>query len=76
MFIQKYLYSDNIYIDHASLFNLSFFFNYRGPSYSFIFIFLTPAHSLWDLSSLTRDGTHNPALEVQSLSHWAAREAP
>ena len=31
---------------------------------------------MWELSSLTKDGTHNPALEAQSLNHWTAREVP
>ena len=31
---------------------------------------------MWDLSSLPRDGTHAPAVEVQSLNHWTTREAP
>ena len=29
-----------------------------------------------DLSSLTRGRTLSPALEVQSLNHWTAREIP
>ena len=32
----------------------------------YIIVFATP-HSMWDLSSLTRDRTHVHALEVQSL---------
>ena len=31
---------------------------------------------MWDLSSLTRDWTRGPAVEAQSLNHWAAREVP
>jgi len=31
---------------------------------------------MWGLSSVTRDGTHAPAVEVQSLNHWTAREVP
>ena len=31
---------------------------------------------MWDLSSLTRDGTHTPCLGRQSLNHWTAREVP
>ena len=30
--------------------------------------------SMWDLSSLTRDQTNAPVLEVQSLNHWTAKE--
>ena len=32
--------------------------------------------SMWDLSSLTRDQTNAPVLEVQSLNHWTAKEVP
>ena len=31
---------------------------------------------MWDLSSLIRDRTCAPALEVWSLNHWTTREAP
>ena len=30
---------------------------------------------MWDLSSPTRDKPVAPTLEVQSLNHWAIREA-
>ena len=30
----------------------------------------------WDLSSLARDQTCTPVLEVQSLNHWTARGVP
>ena len=43
---------------------LFFFFN----------IFLATSHGMWDLSSLTRDQIHDPALEAQNADHWAARE--
>ena len=39
----------------------------------FFFFFVVP-HSMWDLSSLTRDQTHGPALEAKSLNHWTTRE--
>ena len=29
-------------------------------------------HDMWELSSLTRDRTHDPCMEV----HWTAREVP
>ena len=29
---------------------------------------------MWDLSSLTRDRTHTPCIERQSVNHWTARE--
>ena len=31
---------------------------------------------MWDLSSLTRDGTHTPCIGRRSLNHWTAREVP
>ena len=31
---------------------------------------------MWDLSSLTRDRTQAPALEVQSPNHWTSKEVP
>ena len=31
---------------------------------------------MWDLSSLTRDQTHTPALESQSLNHWDHQGSP
>ena len=31
---------------------------------------------MWDVSSLTRDETRAPAVEVQSLNPWTAREVP
>ena len=31
---------------------------------------------MWDLSSLTKDGTCAPVVEEQSLSHWTTREVP
>ena len=34
------------------------------------------AHGLWDLSSLTRNGTHTPAVVAQGLDHWTAGEDP
>ena len=30
----------------------------------------------WDLSPLTRDRTHAPAVEVQSLNPWTTKEVP
>ena len=30
--------------------------------------------SIWDLGSLTRDGTQTPALGARSLSHWTTKE--
>ena len=31
---------------------------------------------MWDLSSLTRDGTMFPAVEALNPNHWATREVP
>ena len=36
--------------------------------------YLAPQLSLWNLSSLTRDQTQAPAVEVQSPKHWTTRE--
>ena len=33
-------------------------------------------YGMWDLSSLTRDGTCVPCIGRQILNHWATREAP
>ena len=40
------------------------------------FCFLAALHSLWDLSSLTRDRTHTTAVKAWSPNHWTAREFP
>ena len=40
---------------------------------SFFFSFLV---LLWDLSSLTREQPMPPAMEVQTVNHWTAREVP
>ena len=39
-------------------------------------LFLFWPHSLWGLSSLTRDRTCAPTLGVWSPNHWATREVP
>ena len=42
-----------------------------------IFCFvLATLHSMWDLSSPTRDQIVPPALEAQSPNHWTAMEVP
>ena len=41
----------------------------------YLFILAEP-HSMWDLSSLIRDWSWPPALEVWSLNHRTAREVP
>ena len=39
-------------------------------------LFIAVLHSLQDLNSLTREGTHSPAVKVQSLNYWTTREVP
>ena len=40
-------------------------------------LFFSPApHVMWDLSSLTRDGTTFPAVEALSPNHWTTRDVP
>ena len=46
-----------------------------GASFFFLF-FLAVLLGMWNLSSLTRDQTCAPALEVRSLNHCTAREVP
>ena len=31
---------------------------------------------MWNLTSLSRDGTHTPCTGRRSLNHWTAREVP
>ena len=40
-----------------------------------LFFFFWP-RGMWDLSSLTRDGTRIPCIGRWSLNHWTAREVP
>ena len=42
----------------------------------YYYYFLAVLHDMWDLSFLTRDRTHAPAVEVWSPKLWAAREFP
>ena len=46
----------------------------NGPL--FFFFFLAVMCGMRDLSSLTRDWTQDPALELQSLNQWTTREVP
>ena len=39
-------------------------------------LLLAVSCSLWDLSALTRDWTHTPCVERQSINHWTTREVP
>ena len=50
-----------------------------SPNYFYIdqfFFFLTTPHSLWDLSSPTRDEPGHSAVKAQSPNQWTAREFP
>ena len=47
---------------------------YNIASGFFAFVFWPWA--MWDLSSLTRDSTHDPCVEKQILNHWASRHIP
>ena len=51
-----------------------FFFG-GGGLFWFWFWFIF-GHSMRDVSSLTRDQTHAPAVEVWSPNHWTTREVP
>ena len=76
------------FIHHCSIqqsFFLSFFFFCRilfqsmeVSTFVYPFIFfvkiLTTPHSIWDLSSSTRDQTCAPCIGGQGLNHWTARE--
>ena len=42
----------------------------------FFFFFLATSHSLWDLSSPTRDRSRPPAVETQNLNPWTTKEFP
>ena len=50
-------------------------FSHRIYSYSFFNLLATP-HGLRELGSQAGVKPASPALEMQSLSHWTAREAP
>ena len=49
---------------------------FKGLASLSFFQFLAIPGSTWDLSSLTRDGTHIPAVEARSLNYWTTREVP
>ena len=42
----------------------------------FSLLFGYATRGLWDLSSLTRNGTGALTVKVQSPNHWTARESP
>ena len=33
-------------------------------------------HGMWDLNSLTKDGTHVPCTRRCTVNHWTTREVP
>ena len=41
----------------------------------FFFFFLAIPHGMWDLSSLTRDGTHATLLGAQNLKPWTSEKS-
>ena len=42
-----------------------------------MYIYFCPHHAAWgNLSSMTRDRNHAPAMEAQSLNRWTTREVP
>ena len=47
---------------------------YRNDFLSVLTYFIFWPHSMWNLSSLTRDKPVHPALEAWSHNHWTARE--
>ena len=49
-------------------------FSFFSSLFFFFFFFLAASHSLWDLSSLTRDQTCALAEKELSPNHWAARK--
>ena len=40
------------------------------------YVLVSWPRGMWDPSSSTRDQTHTPCIERQSLNHWTAREVP
>ena len=56
-----------------------FFFNFNFKilfHFKILFIFWAAPHSLWDLSSPTRDWTWATAVKAPSPNHWTAGEFP
>ena len=41
-----------------------------------IYVLVFWPRDMQDLSSLTRDRTHTPCMDRQSLNHWTSREVP
>ena len=65
------MYTSFLFLNFFNLKNFYLFFFYYDYYY-----FLAVPCSMQDLISLTRDGTHPPMLEVQSLNQWTSREVP
>ena len=49
--------------------------NFCCLNHPFIYL-LAASHSMWDLSSLTRDQICVPCIRRRSLNHWTTREIP
>ena len=66
----------SIFLGHLALNNLVclLFFSFLSFFRSFFCLFLAVPRGMWDLSSLTRDRTHAPAVEARSPNYWTARE--
>ena len=48
----------------------------RPLSFGFVSFFWAALQGLWDLSSLTRNGTHDPSVEAQNSNHWTTMVFP
>ena len=46
------------------------------PFFFKLFYFIYWTHSMWDLSSPTRDRTHAPSIGSSEFNHWTTRESP
>ena len=59
----------------SSFFFMWTIFSLYGICYSIVSVFCFPfSFSLWDLSSLTRDGSYTPYSGRQRFNHWITRE--
>ena len=79
--LSLYIYVPNS--SHSSFFLRLFFFFSCGSflksllnlsQYYFCFVFL--ATGMWNLSSLTRDGSHTPCIGSWNLNYWSFRDVP
>ena len=65
---EKIALQKSLFSFHTGLIREFLFFYY--------FFFLATPCGLWDLSSLTRDGTWATAVKAPNPNHWTAREIP